>query len=485
LNKLIVLYDSNKVTLDGPADIALSEDVAKRFEAQGWNVMYIEDGNNYQAASEAIATAKQEQDRPTIIIVNTTIGFGSPNKAGTSSAHGSPLGEDEVTLTKQALGWEHDEPFYIPGEALEHFHEMIDKGAAWQAAWDKQMDAYKQAHPALAQQLEDAIAGKLPDGWDDDLPTFDDKQATRNAGGDALRAIARHIPTMIGGDADLAGSTKTLQNDEPHTAYHQPAAKNVRFGVREHAMGAIVNGLALHGGIIKPYSATFLTFSDYMRPAVRLGSLMEIPTVYVFTHDSIGLGEDGPTHQPVEHVMSLRLIPNLYVFRPGDPNEAVASWRTAMMLDNPCAMVFTRQKLEPLTGDHVQEGVAHGGYVYADCDGTPDVILLATGSEVNIALDAYNQLMEEGVKARVVSLPCWELFEEQDETYKESVLPSDVTKRVSMEAGIPLGWERYVGDEGIIIGVDEFGASAPYQKIFEEYGLTASKMVKAAKSLLS
>lgn len=484
LNKLIVLYDANDVTLDGPADIAFSEDVGKRFEAQGWNVMRVEDGDNYQPVSDTITAAKQEQERPTLIIVNTTIGFGSPNKAGTSSAHGSPLGEEEVALTKQALGWDSDEPFHIPGAALEHFREMIDKGAAWQSEWEEQLEAYRAAHADLAAQFEDALAGKLPDGWDDDLPTFDKADATRNAGGAALGAISKHIPTMIGGDADLAGSTKTLQKDETHTAYHQPVGKNVRFGVREHAMGAIANGLALHGGIIKPYTATFLTFSDYMRPAVRLGALMEIPTVYVFTHDSIGLGEDGPTHQPVEHVMSLRLIPNLYVFRPGDPNEAVAAWRTAMMLEMPCAMVFTRQKLAPLTGDHVQEGVAHGGYTLMDCDGTPDVILLATGSEVGIAVEAYEQLMKDGVKVRVVSLPCWELFEEQDATYKQSVLPSEVKKRVSMEAGIPLGWERYVGDEGVIIGVDQFGASAPYQKIFEEYGLTVDAMVSAARSLL-
>ncbi len=485
LNKLIVLYDANEITLDGKADMIFTEDVPARFVAQGWNVIDVTDGNNYQPITEAIAAAKQEQEKPTLIVVRTTIGFGSPNKAGSSKSHGSPLGADEVKLTKQALGWPSEDAFFIPGEALEHFHETIEKGATWQSEWQKQFDDYKAAHPELAQQLEDAIAGKLPDGWDADLPVYDKPAATRNAGGDALRAIAQHIPTMIGGDADLAGSTKTLQDGEPFTGHLQPAAKNVRFGVREHAMGTIVNGLALHGGIIKPYSATFLTFSDYMRPAMRLGALMGIPTVYVFTHDSIGLGEDGPTHQPVEHFMALRAIPNMYVFRPGDPNESVAAWRTAMSLDKPVTMIFTRQKIKPLMGEHVDEGVAHGAYILADCEGTCDVILLATGSEVNIALEAYDKLMEDGVKTRLVSMPSWELFEEQEADYKASVLPPAVRNRVSIEAGITLGWERYTGFDGVRIGVDTFGASAPYERIYEEYGLTVDKVVEAAKGLLS
>ena len=289
---------------------------------------------------------------------------------------------------------------------------------------------------------------------------------------------------MIGGDADLAGSTKTLQSGEEHTGYRKPAAKNVRFGIREHAMGAIVNGLSLHGGIIRPYSATFLTFSDYMRGAIRLGSLMNLPVAYVFTHDSIGLGEDGPTHQPIEHVTMLRSTPNLYVFRPADPNESVAAWKTTMQLDGPATLIFTRQKLAPLTGDHIAEGVARGGYVVASAEGTPDVILMASGSEVEIAHDAYKQLTEEGVKARLVSLPCWELFEEQDDDYKESVLPSEVRARVSIEAGSTLGWYKYVGLDGVAIGVDTFGASAPYEKLYEEFGLTVDAMVAAAKKLL-
>jgi transketolase len=484
LNKMIVLYDANDITLDGTADIAMSEDVGKRYEALGWNVLHVADGDDYRPVSEAIAQAKTETERPTIIVIKTTIGYGSPNKAGTSSAHGSPLGPDEIKATKENLGWPSDEPFFIPGEALEHFREVITKGQATQEAWNSTYAAWKAANPALATQFEDALAGKLPDDWDADLPTYEKADATRSSGGAALNAIAQHIPTMIGGDADLAGSTKTLQNGEAHTGYRNVAAKNLRFGIREHAMGAIVNGLALHGGIIKPYSATFLTFSDYMRGAIRLGALMELPVVYVFTHDSIGLGEDGPTHQPVEQVMALRAMPNLYVFRPADPNESVEAWRTAMMLDKPTTMVLTRQKIEPLTGDHVAVGVAHGGYTYADCEGVPDVILLASGSEVGIAVEAYKQLMDDGVKTRVVSLPSWELFEEQDETYKESVLPSEVKARVSIEAGSTLGWYKWIGTDGIAIGVDTFGASAPYQKVYEEYGLTAEAVIEAAKSLV-
>ncbi len=485
LNKLVVLYDANDITLDGDADIAMSEDVGGRYVALGWNVLTVEDGDNHVAVSAAITEAKTETQRPTIIVIKTTIGYGSPNKAGTSSAHGSPLGDDEIKATKDNLGWPSHEPFHIPGAALEHFHTAIDNGQAAQSTWNTLYDAWKAANPDLAGQFEEALAGKLPDGWDSDLPSFDKADATRSSGGAALNAIAKHIPTMIGGDADLAGSTKTLQKDEAHTGYRKVDAKNIRFGIREHAMGAIVNGLALHGGVIRPYSATFLTFSDYMRGAVRLGAVMNLPVAYVFTHDSIGLGEDGPTHQPVEHTMMLRATPNLYVFRPADPNESVAAWRTVMTLDGPVALIFTRQKITPLTGHHIAAGVARGGYIVADAEGgTPDVILMASGSEVAIAHEAYKRLADEGVAVRLVSLPSWELFEEQADEYKESVLPSSVRARVSIEAGSTLGWYKYVGMDGIVIGVDKFGASAPYDKIYAEYGLTADAMVLAAKKLL-
>ncbi len=486
LHKLTYLYDANKITLDGTADMTFTEDIAKRYEAWNWHVLHVEDGNDTQAIDAAIEAAKAETARPTMIIINTIIGYGSPNKGGTSKAHGSPLGEDEIALTKEAYNWPQDQPFYIPGEALEHMREAVERGAAYEAEWNATFQAWREAFPDIAQQWDDAWSDKLPENWDADIPTFEAGQAmaTRSASGKVLNAIAANVPTMIGGDADLAGSTKTLISGAENTGAGQPAARNLRFGVREHGMGAIVNGLALHGGIVRPYSATFLVFSDYMRPTMRLGALMNIPTAYVFTHDSIGLGEDGPTHQPVEHVMSLRLIPNMTVFRPADANETAAAWRTAMMLDGPATLIFTRQNLPVLPNpEHIHTGVAHGAYTLADCEGTPQVILMASGSEVHIAHEAYYSLMEEGIKARVVSMPSWELFEQQEETYKESVLPTRVTARVSIEAGRSLGWERYVKD-GAIIGVDTFGASAPYERIYQEYGLTAAAVIAAAKAQL-
>lgn len=486
LGKLIFLYDDNKITLDGETSMTFTEDVPARFDAYSWHTLEVKDGNDVQAIANAISAAKALHDKPTLISVRTTIGYGSPNKAGKSSAHGSPLGAAEVALTKEAYGWP-QEAFHVPGEALEFFRGAVEIGAKREAAWQEQFAAWRAAYPDLAAEWDLALAGKLPEGWDADLPSFDPQKqmATRNASGEVLNAIAKHIPTMIGGDADLAGSTKTLIKGAPNTGADFPAARNVRFGVREHGMGAIVNGLALHGGIIKPYSATFLTFSDYMRGAIRIGALMKVPALYVFTHDSIGLGEDGPTHQPVEHVMSLRLIPNLYVFRPADANETAAAWHTAMMLDTPAALIFTRQDL-PILADveRIRAGVPRGGYVLADCEGTPEVILLGTGSEVSIAHEAYRMLTDAGVKARLVSLPCWELFDAQDAAYRESVLPSAVTARVSIEAGVTLGWQKYTGTHGLNIGVDHYGASAPYEIIYEQFGLTAEKVVEAAKRLL-
>jgi len=491
LGKLICLYDSNDITLDGKANMTFNEDVAARYRAYGWHTLLVENGNDVEAIDAAIRAAKAVTDQPSLIVVKTVIGYGSPNKGGTSEAHGSPLGADEIKLVKDFYGFP-QEAFHIPGTALEHFREAIERGAAQEHAWNQQMVAFHSTYPEVADTYERALAGHLPDGWDADLPRFtpEKKIATRNASGQVLNAIAKHIPTMIGGDADLAGSTKTLIKGEGNTGYHDVSARNVRFGVREHAMGAIVNGLALHGGIIKPYSATFLTFSDYMRPTIRLGALMAIRTLYVFTHDSIGVGEDGPTHEPVEHVMSLRLIPGLYTFRPADANETAATWRQAMLLDKPAVLVFTRQDLPVLMGDGrggvdaVYAGVSRGGYVLADCDGTPEVILLGSGSEVHIAHEAYKALTAEGVKARLVSLPCWELFDQQPAEYKESVLPTGVTARVSIEAGVTSGWQKYVGLNGIAIGVDRFGASAPYQRIYEEYGLTPTAVIDAAKRLL-
>ena len=484
LGKLIFLYDDNKVTLDAATEMTFTEDVPARFRAAGWNTLKVEDGNDVEAIDAAIREAKAQTDKPTLISIRTIIGYGSPNRQGTSKAHGEPLGADEIKLVKDFYGWP-QEAFYVPGEALEHLRETVERGAAQEGDWKARFQVWRQAFPELATEWDNAFSGALPAGWDADLPTYsaDKKIATRNASGEVLNAIAKHIPTMIGGDADLAGSTKTLIKGEANTGHLAPAARNVRYGVREHAMGSINNGLAIHGGIIKPYTATFLTFSDYMRPPIRLASLMHVKPLFIFTHDSIGLGEDGPTHQPVEQTMALRLIPNIYTFRPADANETVAAWRTAMTLDKPCVLIFTRQNLPVLAGEQVREGVARGGYVLADSSGAPDVILISSGSEVHIAHEAYNRLTAEGVNARLVSLPCWELFEEQPAAYKESVLPPAVTARVGIEAGVTLGWERWVGLQGAIIGIDRFGASAPYERIYQEYGLTPDAVVAAARKV--
>ena len=487
LGKLTFLYDSNDIQLDGPTDMVWREDVPGRFQAIGWHTLSVGDGNDPAQVSAALAEAQQVTDRPTLIAVHTTIGYGSPNKAGSSDAHGSPLGPDEVRLTKQALGWP-DEDFHIPGEALEHFREAIPRGAQQESAWRSRFRAWAAEHPAAAAEWEQLQRGELPPGWDADLPHYTDgAMATRNANGEALNAIAQHVPTMIGGDADLAGSTKTLISGAASSGADVATARNLRFGVREHAMGAIVNGLALHGGITKPYSATFLTFSDYMRPAMRLGALMGAPALYIFTHDSIGLGEDGPTHQPIEHFAALRAIPNLTVLRPADANETVAAWAVAMEQPGPCVLIFTRQDLPVIDRDAAQlrADVGRGGYVLQDCEGTPEVILLATGSEVHVARDAWRTLTDEGVAARLVSMPCHELFAAQDAAYREQVLPTSVTARVSVEAGVAQGWYRWIGSEGAAISLERFGASAPFAEVYENLGITADAVVAAAKNLLA
>ena len=489
LGKLIFLYDDNQITLDGAADMTFSEDVAGRFRAMGWQVSRVADGNDIAAINAALAEAKSAADQPSLIAIRTIIGYGSPNKQGTSSAHGSPLGDDEVALAKQTLGWSATETFHVPGQALEHFRGAVDAGAAAESEWRSRFAAWRAAYPDLAEEWDRAMAGDFAPGWREALPSYEagGAIATRSAGGDALNALAKFAPTMIGGDADLAGSTRTLIKGADNTGHKRAAERNLRFGVREHAMGAIVNGLALHGGIVKPYSATFFTFSDYMRPAIRLGALMDIPTVYVFTHDSIGLGEDGPTHQPIEQLMSLRAMPNLHVFRPADATETVGAWSAIAALDHPAAIVLSRQDLPILAGNDagIHEGVARGAYVLSEHEsGDVDAIIMASGSEVAIALDAAGLLEDADIRARVVSMPCWELFEAQDQTYRETVLPSAVACRVSIEAGATLGWSRYIGDRGIAIGVDRFGASAPYAKIYEEYGLTPGHVAEAVNALL-
>jgi transketolase len=479
LGKLIYLYDANNVTLDGPLSLVMSEDVGARFAACGWQVIKVENGDKDLAAIDAaITAAKADLDRPTIIVVRTTIGFGSPKKAGTAAAHGSPLGEAEVAATKQALGWDPSHTFYVPDAARSHLNEAVHKGEVAHGKWRERFAAYKAAHPELAAQLETAIEGKLPAGWDAALPSFKDPIATRVASGKVLTAIAAKVPWLVGGDADLGGSTKTIVagGDFDRTGNN----RNLRFGVREHAMGSIGNGMLYHGGM-RPYVSTFFVFSDYMRPPVRLAALGGMPAIYVWTHDSIGLGEDGPTHQPIEHLMSLRAMPNLVVFRPADANETIAGWRVAMTRTHaPTALVLSRQDL-PIVASPGAPHAEKGAYVLADGD---DLIIIATGSEVSVALAARVELEKDGISARVVSMPSWELFREQPQSYRDVVLPPAQHRRISVEAGTTFGWCEHVGDRGIAIGVDRFGASAPGEVLMEQLGITCAAVVEAAKRLL-
>jgi len=490
LGKLIYLYDCNGISLDGPTSLAFSrEDVGARYAAYGWQVLHIDDGDtNVDAIDAALKQAEADTTHPSILVIRTTIGFGSPHKHGTSEAHGSPLGADEVKLTKQALGFDPEESFAVPPDALAHFREALGRGAAAEEDWKGRFAAYAKAHPDLAAQFRATLAGTLPDGWDQGLPTFGvaDAQATRQASGKALNAIAARVPELIGGDADLSTSTNTTIKDGGSFDAQSGAGRNLHFGVREHAMGAIANGIAYHGGL-RPFVATFFCFSDYMRPPVRLAALNGLRVIYVWTHDSIGLGEDGRTHQPVEHLMSLRAMPNLAVVRPGDANETVEAWRWAMTHDGPVALVLTRQKLP--VADRTQMGPAaglrRGAYVLADAEGgAPDAILLATGSEVSLALAARERLAKDGVRARVVSMPCWETFAAQDPAYRDQVLPPAITARVSIEAGVTFGWERWIGPRGVAIGVDRYGASAPAEVIFEHLGFTPAHVAEVTRELV-
>ena len=481
LGKLIYLYDANRVTLDGPLSLVMSEDVGARYAACGWHVQHVENGDTDLASIDAaIGIAQNDSDRPSIIIVRTTIGYGSPKKAGTCSAHGSPLGESEVAATKVALGWDPAAKFFVPEQVRAHLGEAVRNGAATHAAWREQLAAYKLAHPELALQLDLAVRGELPAGWDTELPKFAGAAvATRNASGKILGAIAAKVPWLVGGDADLGGSTKTIVagGDFDQTG----VGRNLRFGVREHAMGSIGNGMLYHGGI-RPYVSTFFVFSDYMRPPVRLAALNGQPAIYVWTHDSIGLGEDGPTHQPVEHLMALRAMPNLAVFRPADANETVAGWRIAMTrMTGPTALVLSRQDL-PIVAPPGAPGAERGAYVLAE--GT-DVILIATGSEVSLALAARDELAKQNITARVVSMPCWELFAEQTQAYRDDVLPPDRRRRVSVEAGVTMGWREWVGDRGACIGVDRYGASAPGEIVMERLGITPAAVVAAATRIIA
>lgn len=484
LGKLIFLYDANQISLDGALDLSFSEEVGKRFEAYGWHILPV-DGHDMAAVAHALAEAKADA-RPSLIIARTTIGFGSP-KAGTAKVHGEPLGVEGVLATKQTLGWPAEPDFLVPGEVYEHMQLAVEVGTTRQGEWQALLGRYQAAHPELGALWEQMMSRGLPADWSAVLPDFapDPKsKGTRVASGETLNALAAAVPSLLGGSADLHTSNNTLLKGFEPLRGDDFGGRNIYFGVREHAMGAALNGLALHGGII-PYGGTFLTFSDYMRPAIRLAALMKAHVIYVFTHDSIGLGEDGPTHQPVEHVMSLRLIPQLRVFRPGDANEVAMSWRAALEHQGPTALIFSRQNVATLdrTALAPAEGTLRGAYVLREVP-DPKVALLATGSELQIALAAAEQLATRGVAARVVSMPCWELFEEQDQAYRDEVLPPSLTARVAVEAGRTLGWERYVGTSGVAVGVDRFGASAPYQEIYQHYGITAERVAEEALRLL-
>jgi transketolase len=489
LGKLIYLYDDNEVSLAADTSVTFSEDVEKRYQAYGWHVLRVPDGNDTAALEAAIKQARDVSDKPSLLMIRTVIGYGSPNKAGTFEAHGSPLGLDEVALTKAALGWPAEPEFHIDDDVLDFWRQAVEKGEQAESDWQKRWNAYADAHPQLAAELQQAIAGELPEGWDASIPVFEPNEkgeATRNTSGKVINVLAGKIPTFMGGDADLAPSTKNTIKTDKNFSTTDYSQRNIPYGVREHAMGSMTNGMAVHGGIIKPFTATFLTFSDYMRPAMRLAALMEIAPIFIFTHDSIGLGEDGPTHQPVEHFMALRAIPHMVVFRPGDANEVAAAWKTAMTLQHrPTTLIFSRQNTPTYSPEGVMEGVPRGGYIRADSDGEPQVILIATGTELAIAMQAYEQLTADGIAARVVSMPSMELFEEQDKSYRESVLPPSVTARVVIEAGIQRGWEGHLRD-GVFIGVgNRFGASAPAEVIYEQYGITVEATVEAAKSQLS
>jgi transketolase len=505
LGKLIYLYDNNHISLAASTDLTFTEDCAKRFEAYGWHTQAVEDGNDLEALDRALRAARTETARPSLILVRTHIGFGSPGKQDTFEAHGAPLGEEEVKLTKQKLGWPAEPPFFIPDEALAHFRESVTKGQRAEAEWKERFSAYVRKFPAVAGELEQALRGELPAGWEESIPDFpaDAKGlATRVASGKVLNAIAPKLPTLIGGSADLNPSTHTVLQklgdfESPERTFADSqgsagggfsyAGRNLHFGVREHGMGAACNGMAAHGGII-PFGSTFLIFSDYMRPSIRLAALMELGVIYVFTHDSIGLGEDGPTHQPIEQLAALRAIPRLVVIRPGDANETAVAWRVAIETrDRPVALALTRQNVPTLdrTQFAAAEGLRRGAYVLADPpDGRADLVLIGTGSEVSLAVAAREKLSERKIQARVVSMPSWELFDLQPKEYRDSVLPASIKRRVAVEAALPQGWDRYVGDGGDVIGIERFGASAPGNVVMEKLGFTVNHVVERALALL-
>lgn len=488
LGRLIYLYDDNEISIDGNTSLAFTEDRAKRFEAYGWHVQTVADGNDLEAIEAAIKAA-QADPRPSIICVKTIIGYGSPNKQGTAKAHGEPLGVDEVKLTKENLGWPSEEPFTVPGEALDHFRQSIDRGAQFEADWNAKLEAYATANPELAAELKQWMSGQLPEGWQSAMPVFpaDKPMATREASGKALNAFAARLPMLIGGSADLRPSNNTYIDGAPAFQAASRKGRNFHFGVREHAMGSVMNGIVLTRPLI-PYGGTFMVFYDYMRPPVRLAAMMGLGVIYVYTHDSIGLGEDGPTHQPVEHLAGLRSVPNLTLIRPADANETAVAWRVAIEnRHGPTALALTRQKLPVFDRAKYAsaEGLTKGAYVMSESpSGNIDAILIATGSEVSVAIEAQDKLAAEGIGARVVSMPSTTLFDKQTQAYHDEVLPPGVTARLAIEAGVTFGWEKYVGPNGGVIGLDRFGASAPYQILMEQFGFTAANAVDRVKKML-
>jgi len=490
LGKLIYLYDDNHITIDGSTDLAFTEDRAGRFRSYGWHVQQVDDGNNIEAIENAIKEAQQEKDRPSFIAIRTHIGFGSPNKQDTSSVHGEPLGTEEIKLTKENLGWPLEPDCFIPDEALKHFRQAVEMGEEREKEWRDQVRSYEKAYPEMAKEWDQWINNELPDGWDSNMTVFpsDPKgMATRVASGMVLNAIASNLPNLMGGSADLAPSNKTLIKGEEAFQDGHYNGRNFYFGVREHGMGSILNGMALHGGVI-PYGGTFLVFSDYMRPAIRLAAMMGLKVIYIFTHDSIGLGEDGPTHQPIEQLAALRAIPNLTVIRPCDANETAEAWRFALEdRKGPVALALTRQGVPTLDRDKFASarGLHRGAYILNEAhNGTPDLMLIASGSEIQIAIDASQEIKEKGIAVRVVSMPSWQVFDRQPEEYRNQVLPHEIKVRVAIEAGSTQGWHRYVGEKSHVVGIDHFGASAPSKTLYEKFGITVDRVVEEALRLL-
>ena len=490
LGKLIFFYDDNGITIDGKTNLAFSEDIKKRFEAYNWQVLNVNDVNDLSQIDKVVEQAQKETNKPTLIITKTHIGFGSPNKQDKSSSHGSPLGEDEVKLTKKNLGWPEDKQFYIPEEVSDHFSKMKSAFNNYESDWNKLFESYKKKYPPDAEQFVKIFNNDFGDEWKSLLPSFTNYAEhipTRNASGNVINAIAKYLPTLIGGSADLEPSNNTYIKESEKFSAENRSGRNFHFGIREHGMGGILNGMALYGGVI-PYGGTFLVFADYMRPSIRLASLSGVRPIYVFTHDSIGLGEDGPTHQPIEHLASLRAIPKVIVIRPADANETVEAWKFAIEhKGSPVALALTRQKVPVLdrTKFASAENLSKGAYVLVQSEKKSDVILMASGSEVALAVEVFHSLQAEGINARVVSFPSWELFEAQSDEYKESVLPKSVKVRVSIEAGIKQGWEKYLGEYGEAISIEKFGASAPSEVLFKEYGFTREAVVKKVKTLLA